>query len=131
MTNRSPYVKDGIHRYVVEGLRGAVNPEHRGTKVAARYQMTIKPGGSEVVRLRLCAAAPASSAGVNGNPMAQFGSSFESILQSRRADADEFYATVIPRSMTVDESNVMRQALAGMFWSKQFYLYDVDKWLRS
>ncbi len=129
--NRSPYVKDSIHRFLIDGHKTAINPEQRGTKVAAHYHLTVKPGQSEVVRLRLSDVAHAGLAHGNGKQAGPFGSAFESVLQSRLNEADEFYATVIPRNLNTDEANVMRQALAGMLWSKQFYHYDVDKWLEE
>ncbi len=128
--NRTPYVKDSIDSYIVHGQEGAVNPEKKGTKVAAHYRLTVPAGQSQVVRLRLSNVTPAAGGPANGkatDPFAQF----DSILQERRQEADEFYATVIPRSLNADQANVMRQALAGMLWSKQFYLYDVDKWLEE
>jgi hypothetical protein len=127
--NRCPYVKDGINNYVVHGQKDTVNPEKKGTKVAAHYRLTVNPGQSEVIRLRLSDAAPMVPG--DGKAASPFGTSFESTLQARRADADEFYATVIPASLSVDAANVMRQALAGMMWSKQFYRYDVDQWLQE
>ncbi len=129
--NRTPYVKDGIHNAVVHGQAGAVNPEKQGTKVAAHYRLTVKPGESQVVKLRLNDIAPADLRKGNGSAAGPFGSSFEKALQARREDADSFYATVIPASLDADHANVMRQALAGMMWSKQFYHYDVDKWLEE
>jgi hypothetical protein len=129
--NRTPYVKDGINNYIVHGQEGAVNPEKKGTKVAAHYRLTVNPGQSQVVRLRLSDVAPASFAQTNGSATGPFGSPFEATLQARRKEADEFYATVIPSSLSADAANVMRQALAGMLWSKQFYHYDVDKWLEE
>jgi len=121
--NRSPYVKDGINNYVVHGQTDAVNPENQGTKVAARYHLTVKPGGTEVIRLRLSPLAPTASA----NPF----NDFEDVLAIRHKEADDFYAVVIPKVLNVDQTNVMRQALAGMLWTKQFYHYDVDKWLEE
>jgi hypothetical protein len=129
--NRGPYVKDGINDYVVHGQHEAVNPEKKGTKVAAHYRLTVNPGGCQVVRLRLNDIAPAIFARSKGEAGSPFGTHFENVLQSRRQEADEFYATVIPRSLSADAANVMRQALAGMLWSKQFYHYDVDKWLEE
>lgn len=131
VANRSPYVKDSIDSCVVHGQKEAVNPEKRGTKVAAHYRLTVKPGECQVVRLRLSSGAPAAPGRGNGDPASPFGSRFEEALQARRKEADEFYATVIPASLNADQSNVMRQALAGMLWSKQFYHYDVDKWLEE
>jgi hypothetical protein len=121
--NRSPYVKDSINNFLVNGQQGAVNPEAKGTKVSPHYRMTVKPGGAEVIRLRLSKVAPAVAA----RPF----SDFEDVLAIRHKEADEFYGTVIPRALNADQTNVMRQALAGMLWSKQFYHYDVDKWLEE
>ena len=129
--NRSPYVKDSINDYIVHGQAGAVNPEQQGTKAAAYYRLTVNPGASQVVRLRLSDVAPAALAWANGGAAGPLGEQFEATLQARRQEADEFYATVIPAGLTADEANVMRQALAGMLWSKQFYHYDVDRWLEE
>ena len=129
VANRTPYVKDSINDYVVNGQAAAVNPEKKGTKVAAHCRLTVNPGQSQVVRLRLSDVAPAALAATNGH--GPLGSHFDDVLQARRKEADEFYATVIPRSLHADAANVMRQALAGMLWSKQFYHYDVDKWLEE
>ncbi len=127
VANRTPYVKDSIDSYVVHGQQEAVNPEAKGTKVAAHYHLTLRPGECQVIRLRLSDVAPtAVGNGQKGDP---FGRQFEKVLQTRRNESDDFYGTVIPRSVNADQANVMRQALAGMLWSKQFYHYDVDKWL--
>jgi hypothetical protein len=119
--NASPWVKDAFHRYVVCGNAAAVNPAKSGTKAAARYVLQVPAGGASVVRLRLSAAAPAEP----------FGRGFESALAARRGEADEFYDRITPRSLTDDERRVHRQALAGMLWSKQYYLFDVDTWLKE
>jgi hypothetical protein len=131
VANRTPYVKDGINNFVVSGLAAAVNPDQTGTKVAAHYRLTIGPGQSESIRLRWTDTAPAALPEGNGHAGAPFGSGFDDILQSRRREADEYYADLTPPTLTADEANVMRQALAGMLWSKQFYHYDVDKWLEE
>jgi hypothetical protein len=127
--NRTPFVKDGINECIIHGRSGAVNPEKTGTKASAHYTITVGPDQSNVLRLRLSDVAPAALAPQNGHggPFADFDSSME----MRRREADEFYATVIPSALSADEANVMRQALAGMLWSKQFYYYDVDKWLEE
>jgi hypothetical protein len=129
--NRTPYVKDSINNYIVHGQQEAVNPGKKGTKVAAHYRLSVNPGQCQVVRLRLSDAAPAFFARRNGEAGSPFGTAFEEVLQGRRQEADEFYASVIPRSLNSDAANVMRQALAGMLWSKQFYHYDVDRWLEE
>jgi len=128
VANRTPYVKDGINSYIVHGYRDAVNPEKTGTKAAAHYPLTVGAGETQTVRLRLCDVAPAAAA---RRQASLFGSGFESVMQARRQEADEFYATVIPSSLDADAARVMRQAMAGMLWSKQFYYYDVDKWLEE
>ena len=116
--NRSAYVKDAFHEYLVGGRQDAVNPANTGTKAAAHYALTIAPGASQVLRLRLSGvAAPHDAA------------AFDAIVKARRQEADEFYAGVIPETAGDDAARVMRQALAGMLWTKQFYNYDVDRWL--
>jgi hypothetical protein len=129
--NLSPYVKDSINNHVVNGQADAVNPEGKGTKAAAHYRFNINPGESQVLRLRLTDAAPAALANGNGEPAGPFGVRFDEVVHSRREDADAFYASITPPSLNADAANVLRQALAGMLWSKQFYLYDVDKWLEE
>jgi len=113
------YPKDGINDYVIDGAQ-TVNPDRVGTKCAARYELTIPARSSAVVRLRLWRGSRAQR--VDGE---------DSILAARKADADEFYTSVIPASLSADASNVMRQALAGMLWSKQFYHYIVRDWLEG
>jgi hypothetical protein len=129
--NRSHYVKDAFHEYVVHGREGAVNPAREGTKAAACYHRTLGPGECWEVRLRLCDVAPADRARVYGEGVGPFGPHFETVLQARRNEANEFYDAITPPSLDADAANVMRQALAGMLWSKQFYYYDVDKWLEE
>jgi len=119
--NQLPFVKDGINNFIVNGNIEAVNSNNNGTKAAANYSVTIEPGNSAVVRLRLTKNQPYT--------FDPFGDGFENVFVSRKQDADDFYSTVIPAKLNSDEANVMRQALAGMLWSKQFYLYDIDKWL--
>jgi hypothetical protein len=129
VANRTPYVKDSINDYVVNGQAAAVNPEKQGTKVAAHYRLTVNPGEPQVLRLRLSDVAPAVLAESNGK--GPLGSQFDSVVKARRDEADEFYGVIIPRALPADAANVMRQAMAGMLWSKQFYHYDVDKWLEE
>lgn len=129
VANRSPFVKDGINHYVVHGQKDAVNPEQNGTKSAAHYRVTVKPGGSEVIRLRLTDRAPTDFS--QGNGSTPFGGHFADALDLRLKEANEFYREVIPAALNADQANVMRQALAGMMWTKQFYHYDVDKWLEE
>ncbi len=132
VANRTPYVKDGINNCVVHGRTDAVNREQTGTKVAAHYRMTVPPGGQQVVvQLRLSDIAPGAFPKSNARPGTPFGKRFEETLQARRDEADEFYDVITPPSLRPDQALVMRQALAGMLWSKQFYHYDVDKWLEE
>jgi hypothetical protein len=127
--NRTPYVKDGINNYIVHGRQEAVNSEKKGTKASAHYRLTVGAGESKVLRLRLSdVALSASTKKGQGGP---FGRGFDAVIGARKQEADEFYASVIPSSLNADEANVMRQALAGMMWTKQFYYYDVDKWLEE
>ena len=121
-TNESSHVKDGINDYVVRGKARAVNADGIGTKVAAHYQMNLGAGQSKVIRLRLTN----SSLGQRGNP---FGKQFDAILADRLRETDEFYKSVTPPSLGEDQAKAMRQALAGMLWSKQFFFFDGDNWL--
>ncbi len=119
---RSPYVKDGINERVVGGKEDAVNSARVGTKAAAWYRASVPAGGQIALRLRLTDADPARAG-------AAFGLDFEEIFSRRMRDADEFYDLVIPPTLSADGRLVMRQALAGMLWSRQFYHYDVKRWL--
>jgi len=127
--NASPYVKDGINNYVLLGQQGAVNPEKTGTKVAAHYRLTIGPGQSATVRLRLTAQAAAGESRKTKAAETPFGTEFEKTLAARLKEANEFYRSVTPPSVSPDAANVMRQAIAGMLWSKQYYFFDGDQWL--
>jgi hypothetical protein len=119
--NRTRYVKDGFHRYLIHGDTAAVNPEASGTKAAAHYRLDVPAGGSVVLRLRL-ADRPPSAAAVDATP-------FDAIIEQRRGEADAFYAGITPRGLSADHALVMRQALAGMLWSKQHYFFDLEAWL--
>lgn len=127
--NESPYVKDGINNCVVNGNQNAVNPDKQGTKVAAHYRLEVAPGKSATVRLRLTAQGESGASKKAKAPSSVFGSGFDALFASRLQEADEFYRSVTPPSATPDEASVMRQALAGMLWSKQFYYFDGDNWL--
>jgi hypothetical protein len=119
---KATYPKDGINDHVTRA-HDTVNPEQRGTKVAFWYELTVAPGETAELRLRLrpkggTPAAPAALA-----------EDFERVVTQRQAEADEFYAELTPAGASADEGLVMRQALAGMLWSKQLYYYDVARWL--
>jgi len=124
-----PYLKDGINDYVVQGREDAVNPERTGTKAAAQYRLTIAPGRSVAVRLRLVAEPAARHRMETTRSSFPFGSSFDEILATRLFEANDFYHAVTPPSISDDAAHVMRQALAGMLWSKQYYFWDGDAWL--
>src|SRR5947208_3404634 len=128
-SNLTPYVKDGIGSYLVHGRRDTVNPEKKGTKASAHYALSVGAGESRTLRLRLSDVAPAGPALGREARDALLGSGFDAVMNARRQEADEFYSSVIPATLDADAANLMRQALAGMLWSKQFYYYDVDRWL--
>jgi hypothetical protein len=119
--NATSYVKDGIDNYVVQGKQDTVNPDHSGTKAAAHYQVNVGAGETTTIRLRLSDLLPVALS----DPF----KSFAEIMQARQREADEFYQAITPSGITKDEALVMRQALAGMLWSKQYFGFDVDKWL--
>ena len=127
--NESPYAKDGINNCVVQGDQGAVNPESQGTKVAAHYRLVITPGQSSTVRLRLTGQAESEKIRKSRSNASGFGAEFDKILTVKLQEADDFYRSVTPPSLSPDAANVMRQALSGMLWSKQFYFFDGDNWL--
>ncbi len=116
--NPSPYVKDAFHEYVISGNKDAVNPAKSGTKAAAHYVLDVPAGQSKVVRLRLSA-----------KPAADAFTTFDKVFAARLADADEFYHRITPADLNEDQRRVHRQALAGMLWSKQYYYFDLDRWL--
>ena len=119
--NAGPFVKDGINDFVVHGRANAVNPAGTGTKAAAHRRLTVGPGESAVLRLRLTDAAPSASF----EPFA----GFDAMLRARGVEADAFYRALTPDSVGADGANVLRQALAGMLWSKQYYELDGHRWL--
>jgi hypothetical protein len=121
---RQPFCKDGIIHAVVHSERSAINPELRGTKASAQYRLSVPAKGRQTVRLRLTDQAP-------DRLQAPFGDTFEAAFNARRQEADAFYEGITPATLTKDEGRVMRQALAGMLWSKQYFHYDVAEWLRE
>jgi hypothetical protein len=114
------YFKDAFHDYIVNGRTAAVNPARAGTKSGAHYQFMVPPGGSVNIRLRL-----------TWEPNTQPFADFDEIFARRLAEADEFYANLQNDIADADARLVQRQALAGMIWSKQFYNYSVDEWLKG
>ena len=130
-SNPTPYVKDGINDYVVQGRQAAVNPAHEGTKASAHYRQMVGPGKSMIVRLRLTSQGPVEQGKNKKGVAAPFGPAFAETVAVRLKEADEFYRSVTPPSVSPDVANVMRQAIAGMLWSKQYYYFDGDRWLEE
>ena len=147
--NRTPYVKDGFHNYLIHGNKATVNPQHSGTKMAAHYPLNIGPGESVTIKLRLTDLDPLGGMDSN-SPMVgtitgpahqerapgvpgtnDFGDGYEAIFALRQKEASEFYESRISKDLSDDARHVMRQAYAGMLWCKQFYHYDVYTWLEG
>ncbi|MBL8205886.1 MAG: glucosidase [Blastocatellia bacterium] len=116
------FVKDGINDYIVNGQQDAVNPNQSGTKASARYHLTIAAGATATIKLRLTN---------DIAPKPALGFQFDEIFAARIQEADEFYNAVMPANLDEDLRSIQRQALAGMIWSKQFYYYNVRRWLRG
>jgi hypothetical protein len=121
--NRIPYVKDAFHEYIIHGRIEAVNPERTGTKAAAHYLIEVPSGGETAVYLRLYAE--------KEPPEIPFGSSFDEIFQNRIREADEFYHKIIPGDVLEEERRILRQAYAGLLWTKQFYHLSIRDWLEG
>ena len=117
--NSSPYVKDAFHRRVVHAEQAAVNPDRQGSKFAAWSKLEIGARGSAMIDLVL-----------SGRPLAEPFARSETVLADRRAEADMFYADLLP-DIGAEEHRILRQALAGMIWSKQFFHFDVERWLKG
>jgi hypothetical protein len=115
------FTKDAFHDYVVHGRKESVNPKNVGTKTAAHYVLTIPAGGSETIRLRLFSETEA--------PQPPLGADFDEIVASRIREANEFCDSLCPAAQSDEERRVVRQAYAGLLWSKQFYHYVVADWL--
>jgi len=127
-TPTTAYPKDGVNDHVVSGA-ASVNPERRGTKCSFWYRLTVPAGGSAELRLRLRPKQPATSAGAStGDPL---GDDFLRTNQERQLEADQFYADLSPEDAPADAAHVMRQAFAGLLWCKQFYYFDVTRWLEG
>jgi hypothetical protein len=120
--NRTRYVKDSIGDYVVGGRADAVNPAREGTKCSAHFILDLAPGEERSIRLRLRAGEPEAATA--------FGAAFDKVFAARKREADEFY-DALPGPADVEARRVARQANAGLLWSKQFYNYVVDDWLKG
>ena len=123
--NASPYTKDGIHNLIVHGDAAAVNPAQRGTKAACHCRLNIDGGESQVIRLRLTTHTPGLSFAVFDD--------FDAVFAARLQEADAFYTSITPLAVRdqPDRARVMRQALAGMLWTKQYFYYDLGLWLEE
>ncbi len=120
--NASPYVKDGINDYIVNGKKEAVNPAGTGTKMSAHYALEIPGGGTKTIRLRLSDSDKLTS---------PFGPEFDKIFEDRKREADEFYERINPFNASEELKAVQRQAFAGMLWTKQYYYYVIEDWLKG
>nr|NGX51661.1 hypothetical protein [Chlamydiota bacterium] len=119
--NKSPYVKDAFHRYIIHNEKEAVNPDEVGTKACFYFRdIKIPPGKSEVIYLRLSSV-----------PLDHPLTGVEEVVKKRKRQCDEYYAKIHPPGASDEEKMIQRQALAGMLWSKQIYLYDVNQWFRG
>jgi hypothetical protein len=131
----TPWPKDGINDHVVSGA-ATVNPAAKGTKASAWYRLSVGPGETAEIRLRLrlrprSAVIAAAEPGESMGRGALLGPAFEATMATRQAEADAFYADLARPGATADEATIMRQAFAGMLWSKQYYAYDVTRWLNG
>ncbi len=122
--NVTPYVKDAFHINVIDGDQKSVNPAQKGTKAAFHSALNVPSGGEVAMRLRLTRRAPDDEPNL-------FGKDFDAIFRTRKQEANEFYASIEPQSISDDERRVFRQALAGMLWSKQYYFFDLERWLKE
>jgi hypothetical protein len=145
--NRSPYVKDAFHEYLIRGKKDAINPRQTGTKMAAYYPLQLGPGETKTIKLRITDLEPLSDmtkyramGGISASPgqaepgadvpaTDDFAKGFDGVFATRQKEADEFYDSRIPNELSADAKLVMRQSLSGMLWSKQFYHFDVHTWL--
>lgn len=129
MPNSTSYVKDGINDFVVNGKADAVNPARTGTKVAADYHLNVKAGENKIIRLRLSRVPPIELEQAYPKDDGPLGQHFDAVISARAHEADAFYSRLVPHGTSPEEAAVMRQALAGMLWTKQYYEFNIDKWL--
>src|SRR5215469_1551799 len=129
--NATPFVKDGINNYLVHGQRDTVNPAQTGTKCSAHYQLNVEPGKSRTVRLRLAASREVTPSMQALEHQRFFQAGFPQVKALRERECNEYYKSITPAGLDEDSKNVMRQSLAGMLWSKQYYYFDLQFWLRE
>jgi hypothetical protein len=120
--NVSPYVKDGFHEYLIHGKQEAINPKNQGTKAAAYYKLNVEANEIKIVKLRLSRKEDLTD---------PFGDEFDKTFEQRKKEADDFYQHINTSSIPDDMRMVQRQAFAGLLWNKQFYHYNVRKWLKG
>ncbi|MBI1352360.1 MAG: glucosidase [Actinomycetales bacterium] len=111
------FPKDGINDHIVVGA-ATVNPDLTGTKASVHHVVSVPAGHKREIRVRLSA----------GALPGDLGGSFAEVMSERRSEADEFYADLCPSSLSTDEGAVVRQAMAGLLWGKQFFHFDVEEW---
>ena len=136
LPSESTFFKDAFHQYVIEGDQTTVNPKQRGTKCAAYGLQLLGPGETKTIRLRMTHVdEPLIAERIGGNSQkfvsAAFDEEFDETIELRKREADEYYQTRIPDSVTKSRREIMRQAYAGLLWTKQFYHYVVDTWLEG
>lgn len=124
VSNESPWVKDAFHEYVVDGAMSAVNPEARGTKAAPHYRRVLDAGGSCVLRFRLSVGTEPPVTALPAEAPA-----FDAVVAQRQSECEAFYRTLCPGHLGLEECRILRQAYAGLLWSRQFYHYAVEQWL--
>ena len=132
--NLSPFVKDGFAQRVIHGRADAVNPENFGTKIAPWFRMNLAPGQSQTLKLRFAVSEDADSPlseKMITSPGKALGKSFDKVMQTRRAECDAFYESLLGHVKDVEHRGVARQAMAGLLWTKQFYHYIIPVWLKG
>ena len=122
LPNKTIFVKDAFHRAIINGENvPALRNKKTGTKFAAVYKLKIPAGATKTIYCRL------TNTALNN----AFVSGFEKVFLTRKEEANEYYAAILPKGMSEDMANIQRQAIAGLLWSKQYYHYDVERWLSS
>ncbi len=120
--NASPFVKDAFHSAIIDGENAdALRKRKKGTKFSPVYKMMVEANATKTIYCRL-------SNKAHDNP---FGGGFEQVFANRKAQADDFYTSVLCQSATPELLNIQRQAFAGLLFSKQYYHYDVESWLST
>jgi len=117
------HTKDAFHRYIVHGEESAINPQETGSKAAIHHVIEVPPGQRVVLRCRLYSQDEA--------PHRTFSREFETVFEQRVTEADAFYAERISSTLSPDDHQIARQGYAGLLWSKQFYCYVIEDWLKG